>query len=883
MELAHPRFLALALVCVPLLVWAMRWSLAEMTPTQRRVCLAARAQLLLCIVLALAGVRVLRRGDDLGVLFVVDDSASISPEARAEARKYVETSLRSRRPDDVAGVVGFATKAAVWQPPVESSQLAAAWPESPADTQQGTDIGSALNFAASLLPPEKARRVILLTDGNDTSGQAVGTINQGDAGLEIWTVPLHNPPRPEVLVTGVDLPRGLKSGESFDLRADVRSNVDTPAKVQLYQNQFLVASRDVILRPGTNDTKFSNLQAGDGFTAYEVEVVPPPGKDTRPENNRASATAALGGEPRVLLIDGDEAKVAPLAGALRAAKIEVETRGPAGLPRTLEELQRYDLFMLSDVSALSMSRDQMELYRTWVQQFGGGFLMIGGENSFGVGGYYRTPIEQMLPVRMEHDDRQETPSVALYVVLDRSGSMTAPVAGTTKIALADQGAVLALNVLQPRDFFGLTAVDTKVNTVAPLERVGSKPALESKILSITAGGGGIYIYTSLVDAARVLRDSPAKIKHVILFSDAADAEEKTAGEMPDGTPGSGNSVDVVSAMLANEITTSVVGLGAEQDKDVAFLRLLAERGNGRFYLTNDATNLPQIFSTETMKVAQSSLVEEPFNPVPAMPSPLSAGIDWKVCPPLLGYNTTKGKPTAEIALSTELGEPLLASWRYGLGQAAAFTSDAKARWAGEWLGWDGFGKFWAQVARGLLRRGERGGGFQVRTTELGDGTRLRLDIDALTPEGGFRDRLPVNVTALDTTSGDNRQIAAEQIAPGSYRAEIPLPPLAGANSATTMLSISSPEMLERPYVFGHTRSYPREFLRLETDEAALRAIAAANHGKFTPEPASVFAPPERLSVRREDLTNFFLAAALLLMPIDIFIRRRAWKHPPKGE
>ena len=229
-----------------------------------------------------------------------------------------------------------------------------------------------------------------------------------------------------------------------------------------------------------------------------------------------------------------------------------------------------------------MTHDQMELYRTWVQQFGGGFIMIGGENSFGVGGYFRTPIETMLPVRTDHDDRQETPTVAMYVVLDSSGSMTAPVGGTTKIGLADQGAVLAMNVLGGKDLFGLTAVDTQVHTVVPLGPAGAKSDSEHKILSITAGGGGIYIYTGLADAFRVIRAANAKIKHVLLFSDSADAEEKVAGEMPDGATGGGNSLDLASAMLSEKITVSVVGLGSEHDKDVEFLRALAARGNGRF-------------------------------------------------------------------------------------------------------------------------------------------------------------------------------------------------------------------------------------------------------------------------------------------------------------
>ena len=282
-----------------------------------------------------------------------------------------------------------------------------------------------------------------------------------------------------------------------------------------------------------------------------------------------------------------------------------------------------------------------------------------------------------------------------------------------------------------------------------------------------------------------------------------------------------------------------------------------------------------------MKVSQSSLVEEPFQPVPAAPSPLIAGIDWKTCPPLLGYNSTKPKPTADIELATELGEPLLATWRYGLGQTAAFTSDATARWAGEWLDWDGYGKFWAQLVRGLLRKNEQAA-FQVRTTELGDGSRVRLDIDALTPEGGFRDRLPIDITALDTANGDTRQLHAEQVGPGSYQAEFTLPEAAAAGSAgtpisTTMFSVSSPELLDRPYVFGHTRSYPREFLRTDTDEAALRAMARAGHGRFAPKAEEIFDAPATEGVRPVDFTNYFLAFALLLLPLDIFLRRRTWK------
>ncbi|WP_042725499.1 VWA domain-containing protein [Chthoniobacter flavus] len=863
-DLAHPWALAFALVVV-FLVWAQHRSLADMTPLQRKVCFALRVFIMLLLVLALAGIRWLLPSQELSVLFVVDHSASISAPAQKEARNFVSTSLAAQHTSDTAGVIGFAAKPELWQAPAVHLQPAAQWPE-PTD-RKATDIGGALDFASAIFPAGKARRVVLLTDGNDTGGQAAaGATRLAAQGVELMTVPLHNESAPEVLVEKVEVPRRLKAGEPFDLTAHIRSNVVTTAKVKLYQNQFLIEQRDMEIKVGDNAFRAPNLKADGNFITYEVEILP--AQDTVAENNRASATASLRGEPKVLLVDSDENNGRALAGVLQKEKISVETRGLSALPKTLEDLQQFDLFLLSDVSALNLGRQQMDLYRRWVQDFGGGFVMIGGENSFGVGGYYRTPIEQMLPVRMEHDDRLDTPTVAMLVVLDRSGSMTAAVAGQTKISLADQGAVFAMNALQPKDYFGVVAVDTKPHTVVPLAPISAKGAAEQKILSITAGGGGIYIYTSMVEAFQQLRDIPARVKHLLLFSDAADAEEKAAGEMSDGIRTGGNSLDLASAMLAAKITTSVVGLGTEQDKDTPFLRQLAERGSGRFYLTDDATTLPQIFSTETMKVAQSSLIEEPFLAVAMNKSPITTGIDWPQSPLLLGYNATKPKPTADILLATEHGEPLLATWRYGLGQAAAFTSDAKSRWAAEWLTWPGYGKFWSQLVRSLMRKSDQSS-FQVNTSETGH--QLELTIDAIKPDGSFRNQMPVSVNML-RADGSTETHAAEQEGPGQYRALFDLP-----EEGTSIFSVSSPDLPDGGYVFGHTRSYPEEFLRTEVNESLLHTLTSLGRGKFAPSPAEVFARPTVAARTHRELTNYFLELALLLLPLDIWLRRRTWR------
>ncbi|MBV8350911.1 MAG: VWA domain-containing protein, partial [Verrucomicrobia bacterium] len=695
-EWTYPWFLAL-LFGLGLCWLPLRKTMVSLSAAQKQIILLLRLFLLATIVIALAGPKWRATSDRLAVVYLVDASASVSPDAKAAARHYVETSVKNARPGDDYAVIGFAESSEIWHGFGAGATLSY-WPE--LQKNQGTNYRDALDLAGSILPKDRRRRIVLLSDGNDTAGESESSVSDlARRGIDFDAVALQNPDSPEVLVESVQTPRNIAPNEPFDLTTVIRSTARQTGIVRLYENQYLLQQRQVDLLPGRNVVRFQDLTS-EG-SRFEVEVQAP--QDTFAENNFGYAVVQIHGQPRVLLVDPNENRLEPLAGVLRSDRFLVETRTPAGIPKSIDDLDQFDLVLFSDVPALTLSVEQMELLRTWVRDFGGGFILAGGENSFGVGGYYRTPIEQMLPVRMEHDDRQQTPSVALLVVLDRSGSMAAQVQGKTKISLADQGAVLAMNVLKDNDYFGVFAVDTKVHEVVPLARLQERQQLQQRILGIDSSGGGIYIFTSLVAASRAMREVNAQIKHVILFSDAADAEEKFAGEMGEPSEGSGTAFDIVSTMLANRTTTSVVGLGYESDKDVPFLKLLAERGNGRFYLTNDPMNLPQIFTTETMKVAQNSLIEEPFQAQVVADAKVLEGISWSEAPLLLGYNSTKLKPTADLLLATESGAPLFASWRFGLGQTAAFTSDVKSRWASEWLRWAGFGKFWAQAVRTLIR------------------------------------------------------------------------------------------------------------------------------------------------------------------------------------
>jgi Ca-activated chloride channel homolog len=794
--------------------------------------------------------------DRLALVYLVDDSASVSNEGRAAARNYVDRSVKTRRPQDDFAVVGFAQSATVWRS-FGSNEALGHW--TPLQENRGTDLRKALQFAASILPRDRRGKIVLLTDGNDTGAGAEATIaDLRRSSVEVLAVPVENPDRPETLVESVSLPRNIAGGEPFDLAAAIRSTRAQKATVKLYENQFLLQERPADLVAGRNLVRFENLTS-EG-SQYEIEVQP--AEDTFAENNLAKAVAQIRGQPKILLVDPEENRMEPLARVLRAERFQVEVRTPQGFPRSIDDLDRFDLVLVSDVPALLFSQQQMDLLRTWVRDFGGGFVLTGGENSFGIGGYYRTPVEQLLPVRMEHDDRQETPSVALLVILDRSGSMAAQVQGKTKITLANQGAVLALDVLKENDYFGVYAVDTKVHQIVPLGRVQDRQNVQQQILGIESAGGGIYIYTSLLEASKAMRDINAQIKHVILFSDSADAEEKFAGEMGDGAEGSGSALDLASMMLTSRVTTSVVALGYESDKDTPFLKLLAERGNGRFYLTNDPLNLPQIFTTETMKVAQSSLIEEPFVPQPARESKVTEGIDWTQAPLLLGYNSTKPKPTAEVLLSTENGEPLLATWRFGLGQTAAFTSDVKSRWASEWLGWPGYGKLWTQVVRALMRRSDRGL-LQVRTEERDN--RLQVSVDAVRPDGSYANELPITLISADP-EGQTETVTAGQTGPGRYVADVALP-----ERGVRLLSVSTPN--NPPVTLSYARSYPAEFIETRTNHEALERLVGKESLGVSAD--KLFSAGPAVGGQRRDLAPWLLTLAALLLPLDIFLRRRA--------
>ncbi|CAN5675754.1 VWA domain-containing protein [soil metagenome] len=858
-DFERPGFLLLIPVAIFLLWLGQRRSLTRWTRGQWIASVGLRCAILTLVCVAVAGPRWLTQTTETAVVYLWDVSGSISKEASEAAKRFIATSREGK--EKRSAEVEFAGQAEISRAFGEKAEK-----EPVFATNDATDLGAALEFATAILPADKPGRIVLLSDGVATTGRKPAEVAATLRGkVEIDTVPLPAASQVDAAVMSLKAPGMVREGETFNLMAKVRATAAVSgATVKLYQNNLLLSEVKKDLPEGVSEVVFPNIRAEGRTGIYDVEVAAP--GDAVLQNNKRRLALAHGGAARVLIVDEATDQAGALAEALRNGGFECEVRPPQGFPSGIEELEGFDLVFFCDAPAPDFTDGQLKLLADWVRNFGGGFVEVGGEDSFGAGGYFKTPIAALLPVRIEREEREETPVVALLVVLDRSGSMSAYAGdgSQTKIDLADEGATLAMQVLDSKDIFGVDAVDTRVQQVVPLAKIGDRQQAARTIAGITAGGGGIYIYTSLAETLPRMREAKAKIKHVILFSDAADAEEKTAGEN-NGATGGGTALDLASAMLANRITLSVVALGTEQDKDTAFLRQLAAQGGGRFYLTADATSLPRLFTLETMRATETSLREDVFQAVPKADHEVLKGITWKEAPLLMGLNITQLKPGAELLLSSEKGDPLLAVWRYGAGSVAAFTSDAKGRWASEWLGWPGYGKFWTQLARELVKSGVRKDlTFTVKEEEKN----LVIEADAISEKGDFRDDLDVSVS-LAAQGSAPVSVKAVQTGPGTYRATVPKP-----DAESAMVAISDGK--GRPLTAGWTRGYSAEYLLRDEKFETMHKLAEMTGGKMRPEPGEVFRPTKQAAQTRRDLAPYLLGLALMLWPVDIWVRRREW-------
>jgi len=812
-----------------------------------RWALAVRAALVVVLGLALLRPTLPRWVDRMNVVFLLDLSDSISVASRERAYRFVADAGKAMKNGDRNSVIAFGEQAVVDQP--LASRPGIERPKAQVDGR-GTNIFQALQLSLAMLPPGQANRIVMLTDGRQNSGNALaGAQAAKDAGADIYYVPAPLTFTQEVVAEAMVLPHEVKFGEPFQAKVVVWSHRDTEGRLSLFRNGEFLGSQVVRLTAGKN--VFSYRQSLDASGIHVYQAAMEVDGDTIEENNRAVGAVVVRGRPQVLLADKERSHAQSLAGALRSQNIDVTVVEPPQIPTDLAGLQKYDGVVLSNVSSLKLTRQQMGYIRDYVRDYGGGLVMIGGEESFGLGGYYRTPVEEALPVTMEVKQKVEIPSLAVVLSIDRSGSMAMSTdEKVTKLDLAKEASHLVVDLLDERNEVGVMSWDTEFIWDASVRPAKDKAAIHHAIATIKAGGGTDG-YPALKEAYQVLFERPALLKHVIFLSDG----QMTRGDFQ----------GLLRRMAKDKITVSTVAIG--KDADVQLMVDVAKWGKGRFYYTEDSQTIPRIFTLETQLASKASLVEQPFKPQLTSPGHEAIQeIDWKNVPPLGGYVASTLKSTADLVLMSHQEDPVLATWRYGLGRSVAFTSDAKAKWGVLWLRWRDFNRFWSQLIRWTLRSGSRSDTVAIveRRENMGE-----IVVDAVDPKGEFINFLDSQVGVV-APNRERTVIDLEQVGPGRYRGRFP----AGQEGVYLVgMSQRRNERVVGSQLAGLVVPYAQELRDLGVDEPLLRELAELTGGGPLEKPPDAFLKSRRQSRIAVDVWPWLVGLVAVLLVPDIALRR----------
>jgi len=807
---------------------------------------------------AVVGLELGHKLDRLAVIVAVDRSRSIDlvPGAASRLDRELQVAEQGMREGDRIGTLAFASDAVVEDPLRERRHPPA--PQRAELGRDGTDLGAAIRRGLSEVPPDAAARIVLLSDGVSTHGDALGEAAlAAAAGVRIDVVPLDQRKLQDIRVVAVSAAARASEGEAIDLRIVTSSPAPADVQLRIYRDGELLRQGDATIAAGEDVVHLREIAEAPGLHRYDVELTAKnSAADEVVEDNRGSTFVRVTGEATALVLERDRTLAQPMLRALQSAGFKVRAGDATQVPADAAAFALYDLVVLSDISAVDLSPEQLEALAAYVRDLGGGLLLMGGDRSLGPGGYGKTPIEEISPVSFDVKQERRRASLAEVIAVDYSGSMGASVGPRTKLDLANEAAVRSMDLLGAGDRLGVMHVDTAVRWTIPLGEIKDRDAMAKAVRGVGVGGGGIYVDLSLQTGYAALAKESVQLKHLLLFADGSDAEERA------------RAFGLVSGAKARGITTSVVALG--KGPDVPDLERMSKLGDGRFYLIEDATRLPAVFAQETVLAARSAINEVPFRPNLSSPSPVLRGIDFGRAPNLTGYVVTIPKGRAQVLLSGPEGDPLLASWSVGVGRAAVFTSDFKDRWGQAWTGWSGAERLFAQLGRDLARHAESP---RVRLEADTSGGELRLRA-SVTDERGHSEslrRLTAKVTAPD---GSTTSIPLDAVGAGLYSASVPV-----TRPGAYVASLVDDQTRTLEATAGAVLALGDELRPTGTDRGLLRRIAQQSGGKERDTLAGIFLDRDAERFAYTSLAPLLVTLAAFALLFSVGARRLTVPEP----
>ncbi len=838
-----------------LLAAAMPWfwwmhvaGLSGLSRGRALLALLVRLTVVALLVALMAEPRAVRYSDVLSVVYVLDVSNSIGESASDAARQYVAATVSQKPERDEAGLVVFGRDAAVELPPRTVFPFEAI---NCLIVKDGTNLAGGLSLAAAVLPEDRVGRLVLISDGAQTEGALSGVLDElKSRDVAVDVLPVQYGYEHEVWLEKLELPRHVRAEETYEAAVVLSSLQAGSGRLVLLENGEPIYEGDVDFNAGKNRYVLPIYLREPGYYQYVARIDVPEGMDGWQENNKAVGHLYLKGEGKVLVVtdpNGDSRDWDTLVGALTRARFDVERVLAYELPSDPMSLMPYDCIIFVNVPADAFDVLQFDALRDAVYNQGSGFLMVGGQHSFGPGGYHRTAVEEVLPVSMDVTQKKILPKGALVIILH---TCEFPQGNTWGKRIAKE----AIRVLGAKDEVGVL--------------VHSYPGGEGWLFNLTPAGEYERL-VALINQAQIgdmpsfgttmqmglnaLQASDAAMKHMIIISD---------GDPSSPTP------ELLTAFVAGQVKVSVstVAINPHTPQDVTVMRAIAGATGGRYYFPQDPAQLPSIFIKEAKTLKRSMIQNLTFVPTVEAPSPVLKGVED--LRGLRGYVLTTPKGRALTILKgpeTEQMDPVLATWRYGMGKSAAFTSDLSTNWAAEWTDWDRYLPFVKQLVNDISRT-EREGHLQVRTYAAG-GTGTIL-IEDTHPQASF---LEIEAS-VKGPQGRVKTVRLAQSGAGRYEGRFPL----WGKGRYQVVAVGAGDGRSESAVAAFAVPYSPEFLRFRADPIVLGQIAEATGGRVltgneTGEDVFVRERQPRASSR--PISDWFLVLLACLIPLDVGVRR----------
>jgi Mg-chelatase subunit ChlD len=691
--LGHARVLLLLLL-LPLFYW-----LAPVPLRRRPLVLALRALAFALLVLALAGMSLSTRlpSNRLSLVAAVDLSQSIDADGRVWQERLLGQVARALAPGDEMGVVAFAKDAVVAQPPGSERTVALG---ASAVVPTATDIGRAIDTAVALFPPDTERRLLLLTDGNETRGSALARVARAQrAAVTIYAAVPPHAGGADVAVEKLAVAPLVSEGSVFPVRVIVRNHGKARAAgLSLALDGQGLGEERIFLQPGLNAVEIPYRMTAAGSHRLRAQVSAP--GDTIAGNNYREVPVMVGGKSRALLVTAHGRSA--LAGVLERKGIGVTMIQPEEMPGRIDDLLGYHSVILQDVQASSVNARALEALERYVKDFGGALIVAAGERTYGDPGFKNTALQRLLPVTLEprRPPRAEREPLALFLLIDRSNSMGYHIRNRTqrsdtesKLNYAKRAALAVIGQLKDSDMVGVVTFDSQAFEVSPLRPLKDGRAILERDIPRLQPGGGTDFYDALESARAQLAEARVSTAHIILLTDG------------DTNRGAADHYPLIAALEKQGVSVTTIRIG-DDTVNLSLLTDISNRTGGAFYHVENVELLPELMLKDTTRaLAQAPRREATYVPRVAGASQALRGIAARDIPDIGGYAYARTKPDADVLLyipSQEKKDPLLAVWQYGLGRVVSFTASLDDD-AETWVGWDGFGKLWSQVLHWAVR------------------------------------------------------------------------------------------------------------------------------------------------------------------------------------